>query len=353
MFLGISVDAWSSIFIGVLILAGTITQGTIGFGLGTIATPIIALIRPELVPTLILLLALCISSYTLARTYRETSWRVVGVSSLARIPGSLVGAWAIASLSPDGLSIFIGCAVLFAMTLSSLGWSPRPTTVNTLIAGVASGILGTIATPIIALIRPELVPTLILLLALCISSYTLARTYRETSWRVVGVSSLARIPGSLVGAWAIASLSPDGLSIFIGCAVLLAMTLSSLGWSPRPTTANTLIAGVASGILGTSTSIGGPPMALIMKRFDPNRTRGTLAGTFVLGTLISLIILAFNGQISGTQVTTAAAYFPLVVIGLIAANYLNRFIDRHLLNRIVITVAIAAALMLIVESALF
>lgn len=245
MFLGISAAAWSYIFIGVLILAGTITQGTIGFGLGTIATPIIALIRPELVPTLILLLALCISSYTLSRTFRETSWRVVGISSLARIPGSLVGAWAIASLSPNGLSIFIGCAVLFAMTLSSLGWSPRPTTLNTLIAGVASG------------------------------------------------------------------------------------------------------------ILGTSTSIGGPPMALIMKRFDPDRTRGTLAGTFVLGTLVSLIILAFSGQISSTQMGAAAVYLPLVIVGLIAANHLNQFIDRNLLNRIVIIVAISAALMLIVESAVF
>lgn len=245
MFLGISAAAWSYIFIGVLILAGTITQGTIGFGLGTIATPIIALIRPELVPTLILLLALCISSYTLSRTFRETSWRVVGISSLARIPGSLVGAWAIASLSPDGLSIFIGCAVLLAMTLSSLGWSPRPTTLNALIAGVASG------------------------------------------------------------------------------------------------------------ILGTSTSIGGPPMALIMKRFDPDRTRGTLAGTFVLGTLVSLIILAFSGQISSTQMGAAAAYLPLVIVGLIAANHLNQFIDRNLLNRIVLIVAISAALMLIVESAVF
>ncbi|WP_296182559.1 sulfite exporter TauE/SafE family protein [uncultured Corynebacterium sp.] len=245
MFLGISAAAWSYIFIGVLILAGTITQGTIGFGLDTIATPIIALIRPELVPTLILLLALCISSYTLARTYHETSWRVIGISSLARIPGSLVGAWAIASLSPNGLSIFIGCAVLFAMTLSSLGWSPRPTTLNTLMAGVASG------------------------------------------------------------------------------------------------------------ILGTSTSIGGPPMALIMKRFDPDRTRGTLAGTFVLGTLVSLIILAFSGQISSTQMGAAAAYLPLVIVGLIAANHLNQFIDRNLLNRIVLIVAISAALMLIVESAVF
>ena len=156
-----------------------------------------------------------------------------------------------------------------------------------------------------------------------------------------------------MGAWAIASLSPNGLSIFIGCAVLFAMTLSSLGWSPRPTTLNTLIAGVASGILGTSTSIGGPPMALIMKRFDPDRTRGTLAGTFVLGTLVSLIILAFSGQISSTQMGAAAAYLPLVIVGLIAANHLNQFIDRNLLNRIVLIVAISAALMLIVESAVF
>lgn len=94
-------------------------------------------------------------------------------------------------------------------------------------------------------------------------------------------------------------------------------------------------------------------MALIMKRFDPDRTRGTLAGTFVLGTLVSLIILAFSGQISSTQMGAAAAYLPLVIVGLIAANHLNQFIDRNLLNRIVLIVAISAALMLIVESAVF
>lgn len=239
MFLGISSDAWVYIFIGALILVGTITQGSIGFGLGTIATPIIALLRPDLVPTLILLLALCISIYTLARTYRETSWRLVGISVIARIPGSFAGAWAIASLSHDGLSIFIGCAVL------------------------------------------------------------------------------------------------------------LAMSLSSLGWSPEPTRRNTVLAGLTSGFLGTSTSIGGPPMALIMKRFDPQRTRGSLAGTFVIGTVMSLIILGFNGQVTQPQVYAAAAYSPLVVVGLFIANYLNHFIDTKRLNRIVTVVAITAALALI------
>lgn len=42
------------ISLGVLIFVGTLCQGTIGFGLGTIATPSIAMVAPELVPTVIL-----------------------------------------------------------------------------------------------------------------------------------------------------------------------------------------------------------------------------------------------------------------------------------------------------------
>ena len=85
------------IFIGMLILVGTICQGTIGFGLGTIATPILALIAPDLVPTLVLLLAFVISTTTMLKARAAVSWDIVAISSLARIPGSMLGAWAIAA----------------------------------------------------------------------------------------------------------------------------------------------------------------------------------------------------------------------------------------------------------------
>lgn len=80
--------SWLYVFIGLLILVGTICQGTIGFGLGTIATPILALIKPELVPTLILLLAFVISTTTMLKSRSAVSWDIVAISSIARIPGS-------------------------------------------------------------------------------------------------------------------------------------------------------------------------------------------------------------------------------------------------------------------------
>ena len=65
--------SWLYVFIGLLILVGTICQGTIGFGLGTIATPILALIKPELVPTIILLLAFVISTTTMLKSRSAVS----------------------------------------------------------------------------------------------------------------------------------------------------------------------------------------------------------------------------------------------------------------------------------------
>src|SRR5699024_11681802 len=93
------------------------------------------------------------------------------------------------------------------------------------------------------------------------------------------------------------------------------------------------IAGGLSGFLGTSTSIGGPPMALLMKIFNPAKARGTLAATFVFGSIVSMVTLAVGGQVTTYQLKYAVLYLPLAILGLVAANYFNRFVDRRLLNR--------------------
>ena len=93
-------------------------------------------------------------------------------------------------------------------------------------------------------------------------------------------------------------------------------------------------------------------MALVLKGYDPARILGTLSGTFIIGCTISLTILGLSGQITSLQLTAAAAYLPVAIVGLIAAGYLNRFINAKVLNRIVLIVAISAALALIVEGLL-
>lgn len=167
---------------------------------------------------------------------------------------------------------------------------------------------------------------------------------------MVWYSNIARLPGTVLAVWALAILSTNSLQLFIGCAVIFTMVLSSLGWTPKVNAPNTIFAGLLSGFLGTSTSIGGPPMALLMKSFNPTKARGTLSATFVFGSVVSMLTLGIGGQITTYQLKFAAIYLPLAILGLFAASYFNRFVDRKLLNRIVITVSIGASIVLIIQS---
>lgn len=222
--------------------------------------------------------------------------------------------------------------------------------IGSTVQGVIGFGLGTISTPIMALIKPELVPIVVLCLAFVIACTTLHRSWSETDWKMVWYSNIARLPGTALAVWALAILSTNSLQLFIGCAVIFTMVLSSLGWTPKVNAPNTIFAGVLSGFLGTSTSIGGPPMALLMKSFNPTKARGTLSATFVFGSVVSMVTLGIGGQISTYQLKFAAIYLPLAILGLFAASYFNRFVDRKLLNRIVISVSIGASIVLIIQS---
>ena len=81
-------DALPYIFLGLIIFVGATVQGVIGFGLGTISTPIMALLKPDLVPVVVLCLAFIIACSTLHRAWAETDWKMGLYSNLARLPGT-------------------------------------------------------------------------------------------------------------------------------------------------------------------------------------------------------------------------------------------------------------------------
>ena len=95
------------LIIAVLLFIAACVQGAIGFGLGLLAAPLIALIRPDLLPGLILILAFGMSLAMWARDRGAVEWPVVGWSLLGRLPGSLLGAWAVAALPVTGLKLVL------------------------------------------------------------------------------------------------------------------------------------------------------------------------------------------------------------------------------------------------------
>lgn len=204
--------------------------------------------------------------------------------------------------------------------------------------------LGMLAAPLIALIAPELIPGTVLLLATALSVSALLRERSRIDWPIVGWASLGRVPGSLVGAGAVALLPDAGLTLVLAGSVLLGVALSLRGWRPRRTRGTILLAGGASGALGTATSIGGPPMALVLRGEDPAMVRATLSGTFVVGCALSLTSLASFGQLRLEHLTTALVLLPCIGLGLLASGPINRRIDSERLYRGAVAVSVIGAI---------
>lgn len=140
---------------GLVVLAGAVVQGFVGFGLGLLAAPLLALLEPSLVPVPLLLVASLTSVLAVVREHRHTDWRGVGWVVVGRVPGTLVGLAAVLLLSPRWFGILVGLSVLACVGLSLVSWRPQPTTRALLVAGVVSGATATSATiggPPIALV---------------------------------------------------------------------------------------------------------------------------------------------------------------------------------------------------------
>ncbi len=127
------------------VLFGATLQGSVGFGMGLLASPILILIDPRFVPGPILLSTTVL---TVLLVYRERTaidfhgiqWAMVG-----RLVGTLAASALLIIVSADQLVLLIGVFILsgVGMSLSGLRFDPiRPVLV---VAGMLSGLLGTIA----------------------------------------------------------------------------------------------------------------------------------------------------------------------------------------------------------------
>jgi uncharacterized protein len=108
-----------------------------------------------------------------------------------------------------------------------------------------------------------------------------------------------------------------------------------------------VLAGATSGVLGTATSIGGPPMALVWQRNSGARLRGTMSGFFLVGSLMSIAALALTGAIDGRTVLAFAALVPAAVAGYALSRRINHFLDPKRLRWLAIGASTVGAVVLI------
>ena len=75
-----------------VVLIGAAIQGSVGFGLGILAAPILFLINPVLIPAPLLSAAVVLTLLTARREHQSIDLHGVAWAVIGRIPGALIGA---------------------------------------------------------------------------------------------------------------------------------------------------------------------------------------------------------------------------------------------------------------------
>jgi uncharacterized protein len=206
--------------------------------------------------------------------------------------------------------------------------------------------LSLLAVPVLVLVDPALVPVPLIVASLVLN---LSNSYRNRGGVDAGVRwlLLGSVPGTVLGAYAIAILPQRPLAITFGVLVLAAVAVSVSGLKVAPTTGSLLAAGVVSGFTGTASSIGGPPIALVYQRARGPILRGTLALYFLVGSVLSVVALALFGRLGGHELAEAALLAPFMVAGSACSGPAARLLDRRRTRDAVLLLSAVSAVALI------
>lgn len=216
--------------------------------------------------------------------------------------------------------------------------------------------LGMMTSPLLAMFDPAFVPSALMIsvLPLTFGVAWRDRRYIDRSgfkWALIG-----RFPGVFIGLFALASMSGDALAYAVSASVAIAVIISLIT-SRRgrivPLTWGTLSsAGFASGFMGTVTSIGGPPMALVYKDGDPQVMRATIAGFFSIGAVISVLGLIASGQVGRHEVALTLVILPGVLAGLPISRVVAPYLPAERMRPLILAICSASAVVLAARTAL-
>ncbi len=222
------------------------------------------------------------------------------------------------------------------------------------LGGLVQGSIGfglaLVASPIIALVRPDLVPVAVLVAAPFLPLATLRREWRHADLKAFGWALAGRVPATALAAVVVAAVSTRTLQGVVGI-IVLGMAALNLrpAWLPeRPATL--IGAGVLSGLGGTAAGIGGPPIALVLGHRDPARSRATLALTFLVGALLSLGTLWAAGMTRPDSLLAGLVLAPGTLVGFAVAVRVRERLSHTGFKAAVLLLSCAAAATLVVRA---
>ena len=221
--------------------------------------------------------------------------------------------------------------------------------VGAMIQGSLGFGLGLVSAPALALIDATFIPGPLLLVGVAVTLTVFLRERGAVDWKGMKWAIFGRVIGTIAGGWAVVAFSKDAVIVLVAVLVLAGVLMTSIGWKIKTNRTTLSAAGLVSGVMGTLTSVGGPPMALVYQRETAQKLRATLAGFFLVGATFSLLTLAVSGGMSQHDFALGALMLPGYVIGMIANRWASRFLDKGYSRVAVLTFSALSSIVLLLE----
>jgi uncharacterized membrane protein YfcA len=236
------------------------------------------------------------------------------------------------------------------LTVGALVVAAVATVAGATIQGAIGFGMNLVTVPALALVLPDALPVAVIVLGLPISVSMLLHEHGAVDRTGLAWVLLGRVPGTVLGALVVATVSSRVLQGVVGV-VLLLLVVASATVPPLPVRRGTQVgAGIVSGITGTAAGIGGPPLALLYQRQTGPTIRSTLAASFLAGTILSLSTLGVAGEVGRTEVLLGAGLSPLVLVGTTVGRRFHDWLDHGWLRPAVLAFAGVAAVTVLLDA---
>lgn len=199
-----------------------------------------------------------------------------------------------------------------------------------------------VMTPLLTLaweVKPAVATSVVLSTVALVPLLVEARAHvplSRASFLVLG--SFAGIP---LGVAILEALDAAALQVVVASTVIAASLLLYLapqGETAKDSLQGQLSVGFVSGVVGGSTSMGGPPIVLYLlgRERDVKAFRATLLAFFLPGSVLQIALLAVVGRITADVLVLFAAALPSVAFGLLAGAVLRRHIEPERFRALVV-----------------
>lgn len=210
--------------------------------------------------------------------------------------------------------------------------------------------LGFVAVPLLALVNSDYLPGPLLLAALFLTILISSREYKFIQFKSIKWVLSGRLIGSTFGVFLLLLVPKDHLSVLFAVMIIFGVVMSISGYRLELNNRNLVGTGTISGLMATTSAIGGPPLAMIFQYLKGPELRGTLSGIFVFGTIISLILLSIINRFGLYEVILSLTLLPGIFVGFVLSKYTSKILDRGFIRPAVLIFSLVSGIFLILNS---